>query len=74
MMLYKENTSAGDLVDIDKPAAEWSIRDITLGLGIANWHEFNGDAKIAEMIHRKILATAHWNYWAYAVTEKRYAD
>ncbi len=74
VMVYKGELPIGELLDVDKPADEWTGFDITVGYGIANWLAFNGDSAASERIHRKILATPFWNAWAYVVTDKQYED
>lgn len=74
VMVYKGEWDAFDYVDLDKPGAEWTAGEITVGYGIANWFRFNGDDETAETIHRKILETPYWNAWAYVVTDKEYED
>ena len=73
VMVYKGITKPAELLDVNKPADEWTGRDITLGYGIANWYKFNGDEQTAEKIHKTILQTPFWNSWAYVVTDKEYA-
>ena len=74
VMVYKGELPIEDVLDVEKPAEEWTGYDITVGYGIANWHAFNGDVASSERIHRKILATPFWNAWAYVVTDKQYED
>ena len=74
VMVYKGEWKPEDVVNIDKPGAEWTGTDITVGYGVANWLRFSGDPDTAEVIHRKILQTPHWNAWAFVVTDKEYED
>ena len=73
VMVYKGELDPTDVIDVDKPAADWTGFDITAGYGIANWYAFNGDGETAERIHGKILQTPYWNSWAYVVTDREYA-
>ena len=72
-MVYKGIEKPSDLLDVSKPADQWTGRDITLGYGIANWYKFNGDEETADKIYRAILQTPFWNSWAYVVTDKEQA-
>ena len=72
VMVYKGEWDASELIDVEKPADQWTATDITVGYGIANWLKFNGDEEAGEAIHRKILETPFWNSWAYVVTDKEY--
>lgn len=71
--VYKGLTDPQSLLDLDKPGDQWSGRDITLGYGIANWHELKGDERTAQLIYKKILEAAPWSSWAYVVTDKEQA-
>lgn len=74
VMLYKGVLEPAQLLDIDKPAEDWTVSDITAGYGVANWSRFNGDVVTAEKIYKKILATRFWSAWAYVVTDKEKSD
>ena len=74
VMVYKGELNPVDVIDIDKPAAEWNGFDITAGYGVANWYAFNGDAETSRTIHEKILKTPYWNSWAYVVTDREYSS
>lgn len=74
VMVYKGIEDPAHLLDIDKPADQWTGRDITLGYGIANWYKLNGDEESAEKIYKAILQTPFWNSWAYVVTDKEQAS
>lgn len=73
VMVYKGVLDPSEIIDVDKPAADWTGFDITAGYGIGNWYRFNGDADTADMIHGKILETPYWNAWAYVVTDREFA-
>lgn len=68
--LYKGLVDARDILDMDKPAEDWTGGDITTGYGVANWHKFNGDEEMAQAIYDKILQTPYWSAWAYVVTDR----
>lgn len=74
VMVYKGIEKPGDLLDVNKPADQWTGRDITLGYGIANWYKFNGDENTADKIYKAILQTPYWNSWAYVVSDKEQAS
>ena len=70
VMLYKGLVEAADILDMDKPAGDWTGGDITTGYGVANWHKFNGDEETAQAIYDKILQSPYWSAWAYVVTDR----
>ena len=74
VMVYKGEWDAREILDIDKPGADWTAGDITAGYGIGSWFRYNGDDETAELIHRKILETPYWNAWAWVVTDREYED
>lgn len=74
VMLYKGVMAPEDILDIHKPAEEWTGADMTTGYGVGNWYLFNGDAETAEMIHMKVLQSPFWNAWAYVAADKDYED
>lgn len=73
VMLYKGMAQPGDILDIDKPEADWNGRDITIGYGVANWYKYNGDEETADKIYRAILQSPYWSAWAYVVTDRENA-
>lgn len=73
VMVYQGEIEPSEVLDVDKPASEWSGFDITAGYGIGNWYRFNGDEETANRIHQKILETPYWNAWAYVVTDREYS-
>ena len=74
MLMYKGELTAEDLVDIEKPAGEWTGFDVTAGYGIANYLALEGDAASADMILRKIVQTPYWNSWAFVVSDRELAE
>lgn len=74
VMLYKGELEPSAILDISRPASEWSGFDITVGYGVGNWYEFNGDSETADLIHRKIVETPYWNSWAWVVTDRELED
>lgn len=74
VMVYKGEIDPSEVIDIEKPAGEWTGFDITAGYGIGNWYRFNGDAETAVRIHEKILQTPYWNAWAYVVADREFSN
>ncbi|MGD1889952.1 MAG: tetratricopeptide repeat protein [Cyclobacteriaceae bacterium] len=74
IMLYQGKITPEDLMDMDKPIDQWTGRDMTIAYGIADWYEQQGNTEKAQEIYHNILATPHWNPWAYVVTESIIAD
>ena len=70
VMLYKGLRNPEDLLDLDKPGAEWDGREITTGYGVANWYKAQGDEDTAQLIFDNILMTPYWSSWAYVVTDR----
>lgn len=70
VMLFKGLVQPEELVDLDKPGAEWTGREITIGYGVANWLKTQGDTDTAQKIYDKILLSPRWSAWAYVVTDK----
>lgn len=73
VMLYKGLVSAEDIFDFDKPANQWTVREMTIAYGVANWYHYQGNSKAAEKLHKNILQRQFWSSWAYVATEKEYA-
>lgn len=73
VMVYKGITDPATLIDIEKPAENWTGGDITTGYGVANWYAFNGDITTAQAIYDKILETPYWTAWAWTVTDREQA-
>ena len=74
VMVYKGESSPEQVMDIAKPALEWTGFDVTAGYGIANWYRWQGESDTADMILDKIIATPFWNSWAYVVTDRELAE
>ena len=70
VMLYKGLRNPEDLLDLDKPGAEWDGREITTGYGVANWYKAQGDEDTAQLIFDNILMTPYWSSWAYVATDR----
>jgi len=73
VMVYKRELAPADVLDIEKPASEWTGCDATAGYGIANWLAFEGDPETASRILQKIIATPFWNSWAYVAADRELA-
>ncbi len=51
----------------DDTEAELSFNTVTYGVG--NWHLYNGDAKAAQPLFKKVVTGAAWNSWGFIGSE-----
>ena len=70
VMLYKGARQLDQVLDLAKPAEDWSARDVTVGYGAAVWLESRDESETARNLRQIILASPYWNIWAYLVAEK----
>ena len=68
--VYRGELDPSGLLDLDKPGAHWTGREITTGYGVATWYANTGRAELAQRIFDAILEAPTWNAWAWVVTDR----
>jgi hypothetical protein len=67
LLMYKGELAAAALISEAESAD--GIENATIGYGIGNWHAYNGRAKQAEAVFRKVLQGPQWAAFGYIAAE-----
>jgi tetratricopeptide (TPR) repeat protein len=67
LLMYKGQTNVDVL--LEKAREQGALGLVTIGYGVANWYNYNGDLEKAKEILREILDTGSWAGFGYIAAE-----
>lgn len=67
MMMYRGEMTVDDLMGKARELGALGL--VTIGYGVANWHNYNGEEDKAVSIYREILALEGWGGFGYIAAE-----